>query len=40
MGIDIGDENIVVAKWKDNASGEGLGNTEIVQNDYGKRLSE
>ena len=34
IGIDIGDENIVLAKWKSPLNGNGIGNTEIVQNDY------
>ena len=40
LGIDIGDENIVLTRWKSAPNGSGLGNTEVVLNDYGKHLSE
>ena len=39
LGFDLGEQNIVSAKWKIESRGNGVGNAEIITNDFRKRLT-
>ena len=39
LGFDLGEQNIVSAKWRFDSKGSSLGNAEIISNDFRKRLT-
>ena len=39
LGFDLGEQNIVSAKWKIESRGNGVGGAEVLSNDFYKRLT-